>query len=299
MGAQHEGLRLLRLEFLHHARPQEPGGAQLGGLHEEVHADGEEEGKPPGEGVDIEPLGDRGAHIFAPVGQREGQFLHQRRAGLLHVVAGNRDGVEARHLGRRVGDDVGHDPHRGFGRVDVGVADHELLEDVVLDGPREFGAAGALFLAGHDEGGEHRDDGAVHGHRHRHLGKRDAVEEDLHVLHRIDRHACLADIALDAGVVGIVAPMGGEIEGDRKPLLPAGERLAVEGIGFLGRGEAGILADGPGAAGIHGRARPAQERLFAGQIVEMGETLEIVGRVERLDGDALGRVPGERCRGRP
>ncbi len=25
-----------------------------------------------------------------------------------------------------------------LGRIDVGVADHELLEDVVLDGPREL-----------------------------------------------------------------------------------------------------------------------------------------------------------------
>ena len=58
--------------------------------------------------------------------------------GFLHVVAGDRDRVELRHVLRRVPDDVGDDPHRRRGRVDVGVADHELLEDVVLDGPGEL-----------------------------------------------------------------------------------------------------------------------------------------------------------------
>ena len=42
------------------------------------------------------------------------------------------------HLLRRELDDVAHDAHAGLGRVDVGVADHELLEDVVLDGPGQL-----------------------------------------------------------------------------------------------------------------------------------------------------------------
>ena len=65
----------------------------------------------------------------------------RRRPGFLHVVAGDRDRVELRHLSRRVGEDVGDDPHRGLRRVDVGVADHELLEDVVLDGARRASLA--------------------------------------------------------------------------------------------------------------------------------------------------------------
>ena len=98
MGAQHQRGGFLRLELLHDARPEQARGAQLGGFHEEIHADGEEEGQPAGEIIDIEALGDRGADIFAAVGQREGEFLHQRRAGFLHVVAGDRDRVEFRHL---------------------------------------------------------------------------------------------------------------------------------------------------------------------------------------------------------
>jgi hypothetical protein len=279
--------------FLHQGRPQGAGGAQLGDLHEEVHADVEEEAEPGREGVDREALGQRRAHVFEPVGQREGELLHQRRAGLLDVVAGDRDRVEARHLLRGVFDDVGDDPHRGLGRVDVGVADHELFEDIVLDGAAEARPRDALLLAGRDEHGEDRQHRAVHRHRHRHLVERDLIEQDPHVLDRIDRHARLADVAGDARMVGIVAAVGRKVEGDRQPLLPAGERLAVERVRVLGGREAGILADRPRALRVHRRARAAGERREAGQRADMFEALQVFRRVERLDRNPLRRVPGE------
>jgi hypothetical protein len=55
------------------------------------------------------------------------------RSRFLDVIAGDRDRVELRHVRRRVLDDVAHDPHARRRRIDVGVADHELLQDVVLD----------------------------------------------------------------------------------------------------------------------------------------------------------------------
>ena len=56
MGAQHQersgffGLELARMS----SRPEQARGAQLGDLHEEVHADAEEEAQPRREGVDVE-----------------------------------------------------------------------------------------------------------------------------------------------------------------------------------------------------------------------------------------------------
>ena len=70
----------------------------------------------------------------------------------------------------------------------------------------------ALLLGGHDVARQHRQHGAVHGHRHAHLVERNAVEQELHVLDGIDRDASLADVADDARVVAVVAAMGGEIE---------------------------------------------------------------------------------------
>ena len=90
------------------------------------------------------------------VGQREGELQRLVRPRLLHVVAGDRDRVELRHVLRRVLDDVADDPHARLGRVDVGVADHELLEDVVLDGPRELLRLNPLLLGRSDVERQHR-----------------------------------------------------------------------------------------------------------------------------------------------
>ena len=87
MGAQHLRLRVLRAEPVHDPVPEQARRAQLGDLHEEVHADAEEEAEARREGVDVEPLGLRGADIFHAVGEREGELLHRRRPGLVHVIA--------------------------------------------------------------------------------------------------------------------------------------------------------------------------------------------------------------------
>ena len=78
--------------------------------------------------------------------------LHRRRGPrLLDVVARDGDGVELGHVLAGVGEDVSDDAHARLGRVDVGVADHELFEDVVLDRPGELLLLHALLLPGHDE----------------------------------------------------------------------------------------------------------------------------------------------------
>ena len=41
------------------------------------------------------------------------------------------------HVFRRIPEDVPYDAHRRLGGIDEGVADHELFEDVVLDGALE------------------------------------------------------------------------------------------------------------------------------------------------------------------
>ena len=181
------------------------------------------------------------------------------------------------------------EPARG---VDVGVADHELLEDVVLDRAGELLGRHALLLGGHDVEGEDRQHRAVHRHRHRHLVERDAGEQRAHVVDRIDRDPGHADIARDAGVVGIVAPVGGEVEGHRQALLPGREVAPVERVRILRRGEAGILPDGPGLGHVHGRIGPAQERRHTRIGVEELDAVAVLGPIDPLHRNALGRHPG-------
>ena len=291
MGAQHLGLFVLSAQPFHHLVPQRAGGAHLGDLHEEVHADAPEEAEARGKGVDIEPGGHRAAGIFLAVGDGEGQFLHRRRAGFVHVVARNRDAVEFRHMRRGVGDDVADDPHRRFGRVNIGVADHELLQNVVLNGSAELVLRHPLPFRRDDVERHHRDDRAVHGHADAHFVQRDLVEQHLHIGHGVDRHARLANIADHARMVAVIAAMGGKIECDRQPLLPGGEIAAVKGVRFLGGRKTGILADGPRPAGVHRGIGPARERGETRQARPLGR--RIVRGIKRLDRDALRRVPSQ------
>ena len=152
--------------------------------------------------------------------------------------------------------------------------------------PASCACVDALLLGRHDVAGEHGQHRAVHGHRHRHLVERDAVEEDLHVLDRVDGHAGLADVADDPGVVAVVAAVGGEVEGHRQPHLAGGEVGAVEGVRLLGGGEAGVLADRPRPVGVHRGPDAADERVEAGERADGLEALEVGSRC---------RAAGPRC----
>ena len=185
MRAQAQRARVFRIELRQQLRPQQPRGAHLRHFHEEIHADRPEERQPRREAVDVETGGKAGAEIFDAVGQRIGELEVLRRAGFLHVIAGNRDRIVFRHFLRGVGKNVGDDPHRGRRRIDVGVAHHELFQNVVLNGAREFFRRHALFLGGGDEQRQDRQHRAVHGHRHAHLVERDAREQRAHVVDRI------------------------------------------------------------------------------------------------------------------
>ena len=176
-----------------------------------------------------------------------------------------------------VAEDVADDPHRRRGRIDVGVADHELFQDVVLNGPAQLLRIDALLLGRDDVERHDRQHGAVHGHRDRHLIERNLVEEDLHVLDRIDGHACLAHIADHALVVGVVAAVRGQIERDGQALLSRREIAPVEGVRFFRRRESRVLADGPRLQRVHRRIRAAQKRRHARRVVEVLEPGEIRG----------------------
>ena len=112
--------------------PKESGGPEHGDIHEKIHADPEEERQARGKRIHIQPGGDCRTHVLNAVGERIAKLQVRCRAGLLHVVAGDRNRVEARHLFRRVADNVRDDTHRRFGRIDIGVPNHELLQDIVL-----------------------------------------------------------------------------------------------------------------------------------------------------------------------
>ena len=185
---------------------------------------------------------------------------------------------------RAVGEQVGRQPHRGPRREDVVPARDVLLEDVVLGRAAELLGPDALLL-GHQlvEQQEERR-GRVDRHRGRDLVERDRVEEQLHVGDRVDRDAGAPDLAGRALVVGVVAELRRQVEGDREARLPAVEQVAEALVRLLGRGEARVLADRPRLAAVHVRVGAARERVLA-------RRLELARRVVRVV-DGLDLDPG-------
>ena len=98
VGAQGQRLRILRIELLDDLGPEHAGGAHLGDFHEVVLALGPEEGEARGERIDIDAGRDAGADVLQPVGQGVGHLEIRRGPGFLHMVTGDGDGVELRHL---------------------------------------------------------------------------------------------------------------------------------------------------------------------------------------------------------
>jgi len=297
VGPQDRGAGVLRAELADRLVPEVAGRPQHGDLHEEVHADAEEEGEPRGEIVDGEAAVDGRPDILLSVGQREGRLQHRVGARLHDVVAADGDRVVARHVLGTVGDDVRDDPHRGLRRVDVGVAGEEFLEDVVLDRACQLLLLHALLLGGHDVARQDGEHGAVHRHGDGHLVQRDPVKEDLHVLDGIDGHAGLAHVAGHAGMIGVVAAVRRQVEGDRKARLACGEVSPVEGVRLPGRGEPGVLADRPGMVGVHGGHGAADVGGHAGEGVDEIQSFQVFRRVEGLHGDPFGCLPVERLHG--
>ncbi len=76
MKTQHPGTRILRLELLaHDARPHAAGSAKLGDFFQKIIVRIEEERKPGGKFVDVEPGVDSRLHICDAIAQRERHFL--------------------------------------------------------------------------------------------------------------------------------------------------------------------------------------------------------------------------------
>ena len=78
------------------------------------------------------------------------------------------------------------------------------------------------------------------------------------------------------------------------PWRAAGERLAIEVVRRLGGRKARVLADRPRPDRVHRRLRAADVGREPGQRVGRRQAFQIGRGVERLDDDAVGRVPVER-----
>ena len=98
VGTQRHGFRVFRTKAFHDFCPQQTCRTHLGNLHEMVHANGPKERQTRRECVDVDSGVHSGAQVVHTVGQCVGQLDVRRGTGFLHVVTGNGNGVELRHL---------------------------------------------------------------------------------------------------------------------------------------------------------------------------------------------------------
>ncbi len=217
---------------------------------------------------------DGGLDVGHAVGEGEGDLLRGGGAGLAHVVAGDGDGVPLGDFGGGPGEHVGDDAHGVGHRIDVGAAGDVLLEDVVLHGAGELLDVGAAAPGGGDVEREQDAGGGVDGHGGGDGVELDAGEEALHVFDGVDGDADLADFAEGHGVVGVVADLGGEIEGDREAGGAVGEEEFVAAVGLFCIAHAGVLAHGPEAAAVHGGLDAAGVGILAG-VAEVAVGIEV------------------------
>ncbi len=237
--------------------------------------------------VDVEARIDRSLHVRDRVRQRERDLLRRRRTRLADVVARDRDRVPARHVLRAVREDVGDDAHRLARRIHVRAAGDVLLEQVVLDRARDLLGGHALLLGDelvHQQQDRRR---RVDRHRRGDLIERKTLQERPHVVERVDRHTDLADLALGAGVIGVVAHLRRQVERTRQAGL-AGVQQEVEPlVGGRRVAETRVLAHRPVTAPVHRRVDPAGERGLSRQAELLGgiPVGEIVLGVQRFDLD--------------
>ncbi len=237
--------------------------------------------------VHVQPGVHGGLHVGDPIGEGESDFLHGGRPGLADMVAGDADRVPARDLRLAVLEDVGDQAHGGSRREDIGAAGDIFLEDVVLDRAAQFGRVAALAFG---DGNVHRQQhgrGGVDRHAGGDLLQRDAVEQGFHIPDRGDRDAHPADLAQGDGVIGVIADLGGQVEGHREAGLPLVEQVAVAAVGFFGGGVPGVLAHGPQAGAVHGWVDAAGVGVLAGE-AGLVEVVGIHRGIDRVQRDVRG-----------
>ena len=132
------------------------------------------------------------------------------------MISANGNRVEFRCEVRTKLEGVDHQAHGRSGRIDVFLLRDVFLQDVVLNCPRNFLPIGALLLRDHEIHCPQYRGRRIDGHRDRGLLEIDAVEEDLHILKRIDGDAAFAKFDFALHRIGIESHERRQIEGDRE-----------------------------------------------------------------------------------
>ena len=284
MEAEHQAALVLGAKAVaHKARPHPACRSELRDLLEDIVVRIEEEGQARREGIDVEPAVNGSLHVGEAVGERKRQLLDRRRTGLADVIPGDRDRVETRQTRLGIANRVDRQTHRRARRIDVIAARRVLLEDVVLDRAAQLLGRNTLALARQFVEQQQDRGGRIDRHRRRNVAERNALEEALHILDRVDRDTRATNLAEAARIVRIETQLRWQVEGRRKTRLTTLEQELEALVRLLRRGKAGVLTHRPRTASIAIRAHATRVRKLAGR---SDRSRIACAGIERLDGDA-------------
>ena len=113
-------------------------------------------------------------------------------------------------------------------------------------------------------------------------------QQTAHVLDAVDRDAGLADLALGARVVRVVAHLRRQVERDRQAGLAVVQQVAESRVRLRGGSHAGVLPHRPDAPAVHRRVDAAGERRAArfAEVARLVVPLQVGRVVRRADLDA-------------
>ena len=105
----------------------------------------------------------------------------------------------------------------------------------------------------------------------------------------VDGHSDASRLAGGQRVVGVVADLRRQVEGDAETTDPLVQEIPVTPVGLLGRPEPGILPHGPEAPPVHGLVDASGERIVARGAELLGgvPALEILGSAQHRHNGSL------------
>ena len=157
-------------------RPQQAPRAQFGYFGDQIHPGGPKKREPWAKFIQAQAGTDPSTEVFHAIRQGIGQFQFRRRTGFVHVVTRYANGIEAGQRAGTIAKYFGNDLHGRTRWVDIGVANHKLLEDIVLNGSAQLMGWNPAFFGRNNkkrQDGNHR---SVHGHANRQLVQRQIPE---------------------------------------------------------------------------------------------------------------------------
>ena len=127
--------------------------------------------------------------------------VHCGTACFADVISRNRDRVPLRNILRAIRKDVGDQAHRRTWWVHVGTARDVFLQQVILNGAANRAGRNTLLFCNQFVHQQQDGTSGVDGHRRRHLVERQVLQQQTHVLQRVNGNTDLADFAFTARVI--------------------------------------------------------------------------------------------------